>query len=409
MRMREIFRGLLALTTLSLIAGATPASAQAPLGEADGFFAALHDGEGHVAFRYRFEYVDQDGLDEQAMASTLRTAIGYQTLQYRKLDFYIEMTNVADVGSGPYTRPGDALPPEKYPVVADPLISRVNQSFLRWSNEYGAVKGGRQELVYDNWRFVGNVVWRQNHQVFDALRADWQFAERLDLRYTFIGQVHRITGLEQDLYGHAVNAGFDLEKLGQLAAYAYLWDFDQALALNTTTFGGFWTGKYELNADNGLGLKWRAEYAMQQDAFDNPNTVEENYMHFMAGVGVPVIGVSAGYEQLGGTIGEGQFTTTFATGHKFNGWADQFLTTPDAGLNDLYVSAGGKWEKLAYVGTYHVFTAVDGDDDYGTEVDAQVSYKFDWGQSLALKGAFYSADTWATDTTKMWVFTTFTF
>ena len=31
------------------------------------------------------------------------------------------------------------------------------------------------------------------------------------------------------------------------------------------------------------------------------------------------------------------------------------------------MSAGGKWEKVAYVGTYHVFTAVDGDADYGTD------------------------------------------
>jgi hypothetical protein len=407
MRMREIFRGLLALTIISLITAASPAPAQTPLGAADGFFAALHDGEGHVAFRYRFEYVDQEGLDETALASTLRTAVSYQTMQYRKLDFYVEMTNVADVGSGPYSIPGD--PATQYPVVTDPLISRVNQSFLRWSHEDGALKGGRQELVYDNWRFVGNVVWRQNHQVFDAMRADWTFADRLDLRYTFIGQVHRITGAEQDLYGHAVNAAFDLEKLGQLAAYAYMWDFDVAKTLNTNTFGGFWAGKHQFDEDSGLKLKWRAEYAMQQDAFDNPNTVEESYMHFMAGLGVPVIGVGAGYEQLGGTIGEGQFTTTFATGHKFNGWADKFLNTPDAGLNDLYVSAGGQWEKLAYVATYHTFSAVDGDAEYGTEVDAQVSYKFDWGQTLALKGAFYSADTWATDTTKMWVFTTFTF
>lgn len=86
MRTREIYRGLLALTLIGLIAAAAPASAQAPLGEADSFLAALHDGDGSVAFRYRFEYVDQENLIEQSLASTLRTALRYQTMQYWKLD-----------------------------------------------------------------------------------------------------------------------------------------------------------------------------------------------------------------------------------------------------------------------------------------------------------------------------------
>jgi hypothetical protein len=34
------------------------------------------------------------------------------------------------------------------------------------------------------------------------------------------------------------------------------------------------------------------------------------------------------------------FTTPLATLHKFQGWADKFLTTPVNGLADLYVNAG---------------------------------------------------------------------
>ena len=54
----------------------------------------------------------------------------------------------------------------------------------------------------------------------------------------------------------------------------------------------------------------------------------------------PVIGASVGFEQLSGTADDlnSQFTTTFATAHKFNGWADKFLNTPSIGLVDTFAT-----------------------------------------------------------------------
>jgi len=413
MHLRTISRALLALTLISLFCAASPAQAQAPLGEGDGFFAALHDGEGSVAFRYRFEYVDQDGKSEQALASTLRTAMRYQTMQYRGLDLFLEATNVADMGSGPYSLPGD--PAVNYPVVADPLLSMMNQAFLRWTGSNGAIKGGRQELVYDNARFVGNVGWRQNHQNFDSVRADWTLIEKLGLRYTYIGQVHTITDVELDLYGHIVNASYDLNRFGKLRGYALMLDFDVAKAANSNTFGGSWVGNLPLG-EGPWNLKWRGEYAVQQDAYDNPGSIDATYMHLMGGFGQEKIGIGVGFEQLSGSMEDGQFNTAFATAHKFNGWADKFLKTPTGGLNDFYVSAGGKASSFGYVATWHKFDAESTDAVYGTEIDALVTYKTSWKQLLAVKGAIYSADGdapvgtgQASDVTKVWFYTTFTF
>ena len=113
---------------------------------------------------------------------------------------------------------------------------------------------------------------------------------------------------------------------------------------------------------------------------------------------------------------DGQFNTAFATAHKFNGWADKFLKTPTGGLNDFYVSAGGKASSFGYVATWHKFDAESTDAVYGTEIDALVTYKTSWKQLLAVKGAIYSADGdapvgtgQASDVTKVWFYTTFTF
>ena len=40
------------------------------------------------------------------------------------------------------------------------------------------------------------------------------------------------------------------------------------------------------------------------------------------------------------------FQTPLATGFKFQGWADKFLTTPPNGVRDLYAGAGYGWKKV---------------------------------------------------------------
>ena len=57
------------------------------------------------------------------------------------------------------------------------------------------------------------------------------------------------------------------------------------------------------------------------------------------------------------------FTTPLATLHKFQGWADKFLTTPTNGVEDRYVNAGvalkgvGPLDTLAALASYHDYEA----------------------------------------------------
>jgi hypothetical protein len=95
--------------------------------------------------------------------------------------------------------------------------------------------------------------------------------------------------------------------------------------------------------------------------------------------------------------------------HKFNGWADKFLNTPADGLEDLFVSVGATLGKFALIGIYHDFKANSGGASWGSEFDAQVVYTAPWKQKIALRYADYSADEWATDTTKLWIWTSWGF
>ena len=377
-------------------------------------------------YGFRPNVLPLEKFEKEAWASTLRTAIRYQTMQYWNLDLFLEAANVTNVGYDAYNSKLNGH--TDYPVVADPSLSMMNQAFLRYLHEYGAAKLGRQELVYDNSRFVGNVGWRQNHQNFDSFRADIFATERINVRYTYIDRVHSIIGTPHDLVGNLVNVNVDLSRFGAFGAYAYMLDFgdDPAAStppfgpdLNTSTFGGFLNGKYAFN-EGPWGIKWRAEYAMQQDMADNTSSIDATYMHFMGGFGQTKLAINAGFEQLSGSLEDGQFNTAFATGHKFNGWADKFLKTPAYGLNDLYVGLGGKWDSFGYLATWHNFGAessnLAGDTlAYGSEIDAQVSYKTSWKQVFATKVALYTADDeaplggLATDVTKVWFWTSFNF
>jgi Alginate export len=103
-----------------------------------------------------------------------------------------------------------------------------------------------------------------------------------------------------------------------------------------------------------------------------------------------------------------RFTTPLATLHRFQGWADKFLTTPADGIDDRYVNAGvtfkgvGPLETLSALASYHVYEAERTSREYGAELDAQIEAK--WRRFTGIvKYAGYEAEDLFTDTEKLWV------
>ena len=115
----------------------------------------------------------------------------------------------------------------------------------------------------------------------------------------------------------------------------------------------------------------------------------------------------AGYELLGSDGGTAAFQTPLATMHAFNGWADLFLTTPAAGLEDYYVKAGYTPPSppvpgLSFAVVYHDYSADFGSADYGTEWNASIAARLGPIATM-VKFADYQADGFGTDKQIMWV------
>jgi hypothetical protein len=122
--------------------------------------------------------------------------------------------------------------------------------------------------------------------------------------------------------------------------FAYLLDYDRAeqvpaLALtlaDTQTYGLRATAAA---AGQGRETALAASYARQRPWADNAAHFDADYVAGEADLSARGFTVTGGYEKLGSDNGIA-LQTPMATLHKFNGWADLFLTTPAAGLRDLY-------------------------------------------------------------------------
>ena len=391
--------GLLGCTTAAMAQ-----EAQAPSAEAGGWIDALARGQAWVRFRYRFEEVEQQGFAEDAHASTLRSVLGYRTDAWHGLHGTIEFENVTALGNDLYdsTTNGET----SRPLVADPEDTEVNQVYLEASGNLGA-RLGRQVITFDDHRFVGDVGWRQNQQTFDALRLDGSGTERTKLVYAFVDNANRIFGDDSPqgdlrMSSHLLNASFDGGELGKVVAHWYRLDFDDLPGVSTSTLGLRYAGKLALGER--WSLRGTLAAAHQEDVGDNPTEVGAGYFLGELGADRGGVGATLGYEVLDGSRSRpgDKFTTPLATLHRFQGWADLFLTTPDAGVEDLYLSLSGKHERLEWAGVWHEFSAEAGSADYGSELDLLAIWTCSRRVRVGVKLADYEAEDFAGDTRKAW-------
>jgi len=343
-----------------------------------------------VSFRYRIETVSQDGIAEDAEASTLRTRATVKTNWSDKIDSVVEFDDLSEIGLNDFNAAAGNTPNRsQYPVVADPKGTEVNQAFVRYNGENAKIAYGRQRININNQRFVGGVGWRQNEQTYDSLTIKSKIGE-VDFNYAYVFNVNRI-------FGEAVTAGDHKHnthlvdastKLGNGKLYGYYFSVDNEDATNfsSNTFGVRYVGKLDK-------LSYTLEYAGQSDNGDNPNNYDADYYLIDADYQFGDFTLGAALEVLGGDSAGGQgFTTSLATLHGFQGWADVFLATPAAGIEDLYFKGSYKAGGFNFKIVYHDFSTDEGGFDLGTELDFVVTKKLSKNLSGMLKYADFSSD-----------------
>ncbi len=400
-------------------------SAQAGESSTDSFETLLKDGEIDLSFRYRYEFVDQDccdpsqppgtDFDEDAHASTLRSRLSLKSGTIFDTHFLVEVDDVRNVFVNDFNAgAGNTISREKYPEVNDPDGTEVNQAYVDYRGfDSVGLRLGRQRINLDNQRFIGGVGWRQNEQTYDSFTGTYEH-DRFEAFYGYVRKVRRIFGDDVSAGSHKqdgthlFNVSGEVADWGKLSAYYYYIDNEDASLFSTSTFGARFAGKRPVAQ---VSIRYLLEYAYQEDAGNNLESYDADYLHVDVGVLSGDLDVGVGYELLSGDE-DGRFVTPLATLHAFNGWADKFIAggtgNPVGGLEDRYVKVAYKFAEYTVEGRFHDFDSDDLGDDLGKELNLRFGRPF----GKHLRGDLFYADfdgegefsdTNLSDTRKFWV------
>lgn len=328
---------------------------------------SISTGKAYVNERLRFESVDDEGFTQEAEALTIRSRVGYETAPYAGFTTLIEMENIhALEGMDTYQ-----LPPPPAPVatgeavIADPELTELNRVQIRYRGIPRVdLILGRQRLMLDNQRFIGNVGFRQDEQTFDAFSALYNGIPNWIFNYAFVHRANGITeAFNADVNDQLFNIAYTGFVPGKISIYSYqlkneeenLTLLNPGLRYDTNDSRGLrFDGGYILPITVPLRASYRVEYAQQEVKLRTGEKFDSDYRLLEAGItwtlsgGAYALTPTIGDEILGADeskrtapnvdTGLYAFQTPYATKHAFNGWVDQFLVTPNQGLDDRYVS-----------------------------------------------------------------------
>jgi hypothetical protein len=373
-----------------LVAASAVALGVSGLAQAEGALDnAISETRPILDLRLRAENVDQDGIVNDAHATTLRLRAGFETGKAWNTSLLVEGEGVVPIQDDYRPDPMVATM-TTYPVVADPESYEINRfQLVNTSLPETTLTLGRQRIALDDQRFVGPVGWRQNEQTFDALRVVNKSVKNLVLDVTYFNQVNRLFGEDSpqgDYEGDSVlfNASYQMKKFGKFTAFSYLLDFENIAAVpaavrdSTSTYGLRWAGDFPAGK---VKFAYALSAAEQSNYADNPLSFDLGYQSGELTASYRQFSLGYGIEILEGDGVKG-FSTPLATLHKFNGWADKFLATPVNGLEDRYVTAGVTLKNvigadaLALVASHHDYDAEDVSADYGSEINLSLAARF---------------------------------
>jgi hypothetical protein len=416
--MREIVRHCRPkFVSLSLIALSATVTASATY--ADTLADAFTEGAPSIELRPRFEFVDQKGK-ASAEAFTMRTLLGFSTKPIYDFGATLQLINVADI-AGTYNSLVNTN--TRYAAIPDPSATNINQAYASYAGlPDTTVMAGRQIINLDDVRFVGNVDFRQNMQTFDAVTVTSKPLDQLKITAGYIWGIKNILNRHLPTSIYLTEVWWSPLDEFKLDAFGYWYGNDAtsviagaagcglkgAQACNSVTYGFRGHGDIKLPAD--FKIAWKATYAKQSSYDGGSSLIDAEYVQ--ASGTLSWQGYNAGAEyMLMGSNGNGTyaFQTPLATKHAFNGWAEQFLTTPAKGLETVDAFASATLYDVTFLAKYYQFRSDYQDLSYGSEWDFSLTYKLNSHIQGGVEYADYRPSGFGLSTQAGWLFAKVTY
>lgn len=389
---------------------------------------ALRDGTPLLQVRPRYTWVDQDGQADDAYWTSVRTTLGWQTLEYRGFSATAELINVGRMtsdngleysdgpgagswGSGWAWWSGMGYARGYYPLVQDPNVTDINRLYLEYL-AYGhtSIRGGRQTVSIDNQRFIGDYDFGQLPQTLDGVTLDSRPLHGARLLYGYYAHVRNAYDANWDASINAVNLQYEFLPLLKVAGYGY---FQNQTTTGSVTgfednsnkiYGGRVWGGWRMRER--VELLYSAELAEQRNLAGGDERIDATYQRYGAGLQIGPAYARVDWEQLGSNQGLYGFQTPLGSTQLFTGRADLFATTPAVGLEDLRGTLGADIGPVRARLEFHSFQSDYRDWDLGHEWDVGLSWRIMRRLTASVDYADYQAGDEVAglrDTQKVWV------
>jgi len=356
--------------------------------------------------RVRFEHSEQGNLgvakDKTANWVTQQSRFGITGKPKDNVEVYLQVQDARTWGGEDHSFPPPSVSDTGTDASANALD--LHQSYVKVKDLGGGscvLKAGRQEIVFDDARLVGNIGWIQNAQAFDALRlttGSKEFSLDLVASQTAAKDTHPV--LNPYLASHTNDSFFYAAhgnmKLGNGVVNPFVYVVDKPTRLkpgtdangnpNTVSLLSLQTmGVFVKQKVAGVDLKLHA--ANQTGKITETKNQNASMMALALGTKLAGLGLSLGYDQYSGDKVKGgkesnTFNALYATNHAYFGFVDKFLFTPTTGVTDtqakLVFASKSAGKLIAHA---HSFTTAPGSyassKPIGSEVD--VTYKLKAG------------------------------
>ncbi len=361
------------------------------------FTTAMKSGKADFDVLASYEYKTSDDATSPGKQFSFRTRIGYRTGSFYDFEAYAQFHNLTNLQED-FRFPQDSsfYGDLDRDIISDPDGNRLYKVFLDYKGISDTlVRVGRQEIILDDARLLGNIGWRLNGQSFDAVSVTNTSVKDLKVYAGYVNQVNDIFLTHSDLdHFYLVNSKYSPLENHSITGYVYLLDTQDSsdTARDCATYGFRFVGKP-------VPFDYYIDYTHQSDFADGENH-DADMLNVYLGMQIGKVNVGAGYSYISGQDGDDRpFDTLFSTAHKFNGFADLFLATNKGalrdGLQDYYVNASTKLFGCKLVAIYHYFDTVDDDafdGTYGDEIDLVLVKTINKNIKLLIKYANFMQD-----------------
>jgi len=412
LQLRRACLSCLPLAALTMLSANVAAGAQTPVPKTsnESFLGAsfLSDVRAFGDVRLRYENFDASGVFNQAQALTARVRSGAEVNLSGSLSVLGEIEGVLVLDrSGPRAdEPGPFVP------------DRDNLEFNRLQVSYnwgeGSVTGGRQAFAIGDGRLFASPAFRQNQQTYDAMKLGVSPSDTFLIELGYVWQVNRSVSsrFETEIFkGNTLLASASADTpIGLIRLFHMAMDLDDGKGLSNSQLRSNVTSGFEIDGRHSLGqatVSWRGSFAHQENYAGSPITYTAEAYRLKVGVETDVLSVLAGHESLGDG-GALAFQAPLGANHAFLGDADIFLSTPQGGLRETHVSVNRRLGDLGALRNVrvslrrHWFESDRESVSLGKEWDAGLQTKIS-GINIAVEVADYQANTFASDTQKVWV------